>query len=76
MNKSRHVTFRCTQLDYDCIKGSAKKNDLSVSEFIIECFYNWYLGRSKQEKQSPLEQLKAEYTVSAVDFSDTPHDDP
>ena len=77
MIKSRHVTFRCTQLDYDCIKYAANENDVSVSELIIHCFFNWYhLGSGKQEEKSPDEQIKYAFaTVSAVDFSGTPRDD-
>ena len=34
MNKSRHVTFRCTQEQYAAIKAYAEKNDITVSRFL------------------------------------------
>ena len=49
MNKSRHVTFRCTQDQYDRIKCAAKANNLTVSELILasmqyaaDCIVDWY----------------------------------
>ena len=35
MNKSRHVTFRCTQKDYDKIQAIAKEYNMPVSTYII-----------------------------------------
>ena len=36
MTKSKHVTFRCTQEQYEQIKGQAKANGTTISEFIVE----------------------------------------
>ena len=36
MTKSRHVTFRCTEEQYDQICDQAKANGTSVSKFILE----------------------------------------
>ena len=35
MNKSRHVTFRCTQEEYQAIKEAADQQELSVSGLIL-----------------------------------------
>ena len=35
MNKSRHVTFRCIQEQYDAIKKAANHQEISVSSFIV-----------------------------------------
>ena len=34
MIKSRHVTFRCTQEQYDALKSAAELQHLSFSQFI------------------------------------------
>ena len=36
MNKSRHVTFRCTQEEYDAIKSAAELQHLNVSQFVLD----------------------------------------
>ena len=35
MNKSRHVTFRCTQEQYAQIQKAASQLEISVSRFIL-----------------------------------------
>ena len=35
MNKSRHVTFRCTQDQYDEIKWQAKYAESTLSDYIL-----------------------------------------
>ena len=35
MNKSRHVTFRCTQEQYELIKSAAAFVKMNVSEFVV-----------------------------------------
>ena len=48
MNKSRHVTFRCTQEQYDAIKKAADANNVTVSMILIAALqyagesYDWY----------------------------------
>ena len=36
MNKSRHVTFRCTQEQYDQINIMAKEFEMTVSAYIVD----------------------------------------
>ena len=45
MNKSRHVTFRCTPDQYDLIKKYSGKN---VSGFILDMIFNGVSGISSQ----------------------------
>ena len=35
MNKTRHVTFRCTQEQYDAIKEAADQQEIYVSDLIL-----------------------------------------
>ena len=57
MNKSRHVTFRCTPLDYKCIKDCADANSVSVSKLLVAVFYEWYVGKPKKDGvNTPLSQ--------------------
>ena len=35
MNKSRHVTFRCTPEQYAAIKKAAEHHDITVSKMLI-----------------------------------------
>ena len=42
MNKSRHVTFRCTQEQYDAIKRDAGYCGDSVSNHILEVYFDQY----------------------------------
>ena len=35
MNKSKHVTFRCTQDDHKAIIDAAKEVEMSLSEFVL-----------------------------------------
>jgi len=37
MNKSRHLTFRCTEDEYKLIKAAAERLGMSVSGFILQC---------------------------------------
>ena len=43
MNKSRHVTFRCTQDQYDAMKRNANEIiGLSVSQHLLETYFDRY----------------------------------
>ena len=44
MNKSRHVTFRCTQEQYAAIKKTAEANNVTVSKILIAALE--YAGES------------------------------
>ena len=48
MNKSRHVTFRCTQEQYEIIKKYAGKN---VSQWIVDRLF--YSMRKLDFKDKP-----------------------
>jgi len=42
MNKSRHVTFRCTQEQYDAMKRDAGYCGISVSKHLVETYFEAY----------------------------------
>ena len=42
MNKSRHVTFRCTQKQYEAMKRDAGYCGISVSKHLVETYFERY----------------------------------
>ena len=42
MNKSRHVTFRCTQEQYDAIKRDAGYCGESLSQHLLDTYFEQY----------------------------------
>ena len=56
MNKSRHVTFRCTQEQYDELKASADKLGLTVSQFILRSLI--FTSEAVKQNHSAFELLK------------------
>ena len=42
MNKSRHVTFRCTQDQYDAIKRDAGYCGESLSQHLLDTYFEQY----------------------------------
>lgn len=65
MTKSRHVTFRCTEEQYKTIKRDAGYCGVSVSEHILETYFDQYPMVSKppmsedEKNQLATDRLKA-----------------
>ena len=78
MNKSRHVTFRCTQKQYDAIKEQAKANGDSISAFIVErCTRDDSITYLTPEERSFLnEEINKRYSAIQDQLYDSLKDKP
>ena len=57
MNKSRHVTFRCTEEQYKSIKASAELSERSVSAYIVHTVLSKYYEQCCEELEEKVKWI-------------------
>ena len=71
MNKSRHVTFRCTQEQYDELKAQAKFAESTLSAYIVDnlCPRQYQISEHHISRERQLEKRYNSIDVPCKDKS-------
>ena len=74
MNKSRHVTFRCTQEQYDAMKRDAGYCGMSVSALIVETYFERYPIGQATLPPTPFPRIPSKDADPQITPLNEPHD--